>query len=304
MGSPINTGEMARALKPGVNSWFGLAYAQYPEEWSQIFDMYQSSMYFEEDVNMYGFGLAAVKPEGTAITYDTSAQSFIKRYTHAVYALGYIITREAIEDNLYMKLAQQRTNALAMSMKQTKENVCANVLNRGFSGSYTGADGLALFSASHLLSKGGTFSNTIATAADLSEASLEQALIDIGGFVNDAGMKISCTGQKLIIPRQLQYEAKRILGSDLQNDSANNALNALKSCGMLPGGVVMNHYLSDSDAWFIKTDCPDGLKLFQRRALEVENDTEFDTENMKFKSSERYSVGWTDPRGCYGSAGA
>lgn len=302
MGSPINTGEMARALKPGVNSWFGLAYTQYPEEWSEIFDQYQSAMYFEEDVNMYGFGLASVKPEGTAIQYDTSAQSFIQRYTHAVYALGYIITREAIEDNLYMKLAQQRTNAMAMSMKQTKENVCSNVLNRGFSSGYTGADGLSLFNSAHKLTKGGTFSNVIATAADLSEASLEQALIDIAGFVNDAGLKISCNGTKLIIPRQLRYEAKRILGSDLQNDSANNAINAMKSMGALP--VIMNHYLTDSDAWFVKTDCPDGLKLFQRRALEVENDTEFDTENMKFKSSERYSVGWTDPRGCYGSQGA
>ena len=300
----INTGALAKALRPGVNAWFGLAYDQFPEEYVQIFDKVMSEMNFEEDVNVHGFGLGAVKPEGQALQYDTLQQGWTQRYVHITYALGYIITREMIEDNLYMKLAQQRTEALAMSMKQTKENVAANVLNRGFSNSYLGADGLCLFSTAHLMSRGGTYSNKLAVDADLSEAAIEQALIDIAGFTNDAGLRISAMGQKLIIPRQLQFEATRILKSDLQNDSANHAINAMRAMGVLPQGVVMNHYLTDTNAWFIKTNVNDGLKYFQRRDLGVENDTEFDTENMKFKASERYSFGWTDPRGIYGSAGS
>lgn len=299
----INTGSLARALKPGVNAWFGLAYNEFPEQWSQIFDKYQSEMNFEEDTNVNGFRLASVKPEGNAISYDSMQQGWTSRYQHVTYALGYIITREAIEDNLYMKLAQQRTNAMAMSMRQTKENVAANVLNRAFNGSYLGADGLSLCSASHLKSKGGTTSNVPSVAADLSESSLEQALIDIGGYENDAGLRIDAKGMKLIIPRQLQFEAERILKSSLQNDSANNALNALRNMSCLPGGVVMNNYLSSASAWFIKTNVPEGLKLFQRRALEVQDDSDFDTENLKFKSSERYSVGWSDFRGIYGVNG-
>lgn len=301
---PINTGALSKALKPGVNEFFGLAYDQFPEEYSKIFDVQLSSMNFEEDVNVNGFGLGMIKPEGSVIAYDSMQQGWIQRYQHVVYALGYVVTREAIEDNQYMKLVKQRTEALAMSMKQTKENVAANILNRAFNSSYLGADGLEMISSAHLLSKGGTWSNIIATAADLSEASLEQALIDIGGYQNDAGLKISAMGQSLIIPRQLQFEAERILKSSLKYDTAENAINAMKSIGVLPGGVIMNHYLTDSDAWFIKTNVPEGLKFFQRRALEVENDTDFDSENMKFKSTERYSVGWTDPRGIYGSAGA
>ena len=300
----INTGALARALKPGVDAWFGLAYNEFPEEWSQIFDKYSSDMNFEEDVNVYGFKLGVVKPEGAAINYDAMQQGWVQRYTHIVYGLGYIITKEAIEDNLYMKLAQQRTNALAMSMRQTKENVAANVLNNAFAASgYNGADGVSLCNSAHLLSKGGTISNMPAAAADLSEASIEQGLVDIHGFVNDAGLKVSAVAKKLIVPRQLLFEAQRIMKSDLQNDSANNALNAMKSLGVLSEGVVMNHYLSSATAWFIKTNVPDGLKLFQRRDLEVQNDTEFDTENMKFKATERYSVGWSDFRAIYGSNG-
>ena len=300
----INTGALARALKPGVDAWFGLAYDEFPEEWSQIFDKYSSDVNFEEDVNVYGFKLGVVKPEGSVLNYDAMQQGWVQRYTHITYGLGYIITREAIEDNLYMKLAQQRTNALAMSMRQTKENVAANVLNNAFAASgYNGADGVSLCNSAHLLSKGGTMSNVPSSAADLSEASVEQALIDIGGYVNDAGLKISAVGQKLILPRQLQFEGERIMKSTLQNDSANNALNAMKNIGVLPGGNVMNHYLSSATAWFIKTNVPDGLKLFQRREIDLQNDTEFDTENMKFKATERYSVGWSDFRAIYGSNG-
>jgi len=299
----INTGALSRALKPGVDLWFGLAYNELPEEWRQIFDVSMSEMNFEEDVNVNGFGLANVKPEGQTLQYDVMQQGWIQRYTHITYALGYVITREAIDDNLYMKLAQQRTNALAMSMRQTKENVCANILNRAFNSSYTYADGVSLCNSSNLLSKGGTYSNQLATAADLSEAALEQALIDISGFVNDAGLRISAMGNKLIIPRQLKFEAERILKSTLQNDRANNALNAMNSLGSLPGGISMNHYLSSATAWFIKTNVPEGLKFFQRRALEVDSDNEFDTENLKYKATERYSVGATDKRGIYGTAG-
>jgi len=300
----INTGALAKALRPGVNTWFGNMYNRFPEEFSAIFDKEMSAMNFEEDVNVHGFGLGVVKPEGTAITYDSMQQGFIKRYIHIVYGLGFIITREAIEDNLYMKLAKSNTEALAHSMKQVKETVAANVLNRAFSSSYTGADGLELCSTSHLLSKGGTFQNKLSTAADLSEASLEQALMDIGGFVDDAELKMSARGMKLIIPRQLEFEAQRILKSDLQPGSANNDINVLMSGRYLPGGFAVNHYLTDSDAWFVKTDVPNGLRHFERRAMQIDNDTEFDSDNMKFKATERYSFGWTDPRGIFGSPGA
>ncbi len=300
----INTGALAKALRPGVDTWFGNMYNRFAPEYSEIFDMDKSNMNFEEDVNVHGFGLGVVKPEGEAVSYDTMQQGFLKRYVHIVYALGFIITREAIEDNLYMKLAKSNSEALAESMRQVKETVAANVLNRAFNSSYVGADGLELCSTAHLLSKGGTFSNELATAADLSEASLEQALIDIAGFVDDASLKMQARGRKLIVPRQLEFEAQRILQSEYQNDTANNAVNVLMKGRYLPEGMCINHYLTDEDAWFIKTDVPHGMRHFERRALMIDNDTEFDTDNMKFKASERYSFGWTDPRGIFGSPGA
>lgn len=300
----ISTGSVAKALWPGVNAFFGLAYNEHPLEYTEIFDTEKSEMNFEEDVNVYGLGLATVKDEGANVAYDTMAQGFLKRYVHVTYGLGFIITREAVEDNQYLKLAKQRTEALAFSMRQTKENVGANVLNRAFNNSYTGADGLELCSTAHLLAKGGTFKNELTTAADLSEASLEQACIDIMDMVNDAGLNISIMPRKLIIPTALCFEAERILKSNLQNDTANNAINALRSKGILPDGVAINHYLTDSDAFFIKTNALDGLKHFERRALEIENDTDFDSENIKFKATERYVMSWTDPRGIFGSPGA
>ena len=300
----ISTGSIAKALWPGVNKFFGLAYDEHPLECTEIFDVEKSSKNFEEDVNVYGTSLAPIKLEGENISYDEMAQGFLKRYVHVTYGLGFILTREAIEDNLYMELAQARSKQLAFSMRQTKENVCANVLNRAFSNSYTGADGLELCSTVHLLSKGGTFRNELATAADLSEASLEQACIDIMDMVNDAGLKINLMPRKLIIPTALAFEAERILKSSLQNDTANNAVNALRSKGMMPDGIAVNHYLTDSDAFFIKTNAPDGLKLFERRGVGIDNDTDFDSENVKFKATERFSVGWTDPRGIFGSPGA
>lgn len=300
----IMTGSFGKSLLPGVQAWFGDSYAEFPTEYTEIFKTMASGRNFEEHVGMYGLGLAAIRPEGSPTTYDTMAQTFVKRYTHDEYSLSFKISRNAIEDGLYMELAQARARALGFSMRQTKEVVGANVLNRAFNTSYTGADGLCMINSAHLLGKGGTFSNTLTTAADLSEIALEQALIDIAGFLNDAGLKANIQGRKLVIPKELTYEARRILGSDLQYDTANNSINAIKSLGMLPEGVAVNHYLTDSDAWFILTNCPDGLMLMERRALEIVQDTEFDTDNVAFKATERYCFGWTDPRGIYGSPGA
>lgn len=301
----ISTGSIAKALWPGVNKFFGLSYAEHPLEYTEIFEMGRSDKNFEEDVNHYGLGLATVKPEGEKISYDEMAQGPVARYVHVVMAQGFVISREAVEDNLYMELAVKRSKELARSMRVTKEIIAANVLNRAFTSGYVGADGVTLINASHVNSRdASTYSNTLSTgAADLSEASLEQALIDIGGMGDDAGKPIMVQPRKLIIPRHLQFEAERILGSTLQGNTANNAVNALRSKGALPSGYVVNHYLTDPDAFFILTDVPDGLKGFQRRALAIENDTDFDSENMKFKATERYSFGWSDPRGIFGSPG-
>ncbi len=300
----INTGSIAKALLPGVMNFYGLGYDQLAEEYSQIFDTQTSMKNFEEDVNVYGFGLASVKPESMDLAYDTMQQGFVKRYVHAVYALGYTISKEAVDDNQYPDLVVKRSKSMGNSMRQTKENVCALILARAFSNTYTGADGIELCSTAHLMSKGGTFSNKLAVDADLSEASLEQALIQIRGYTDDAGLRISAKGMKLIIPIQLEYEAQRILKSDLKYDTAENALNAMKSLGKLPGGIVVNTYLSDANAWFIKTSVPDGLKFLQRSPLEISNDTDFNSKNMRFSAMERYCAGWTDPRGVFGSAGS
>lgn len=302
--SIINTGAFSKALWPGVNKWYGAAYDEHALQYKEIFKTETSDKNFEEDVNHYGTGLAVVKPEGEDITYDSMGQGFKQQYVHKTYALGFVVTRESIEDNQYMELAKSQSEALGLSMRQTKENVAANVLNRAFNSSYTGADGLELCSTAHLLSKGGTFRNELATAADLSEASLEQMCIDIMDMRNDANLRINVMPQKLVIPTALCFEAERILKSTLQNDTANNALNALKSKGVLPGGVVVNNYLTDSDAFFIITNCPNGLRHFQRRAMELTDDTDFGSENVKFKATERYSFGFTDPRGVFGSPGA
>ncbi len=300
----ISTGSLAKALWPGVNAWYGLAYDEHPLEFTDIYRSVRSEKNFEEDVNVYGTSLAAVKDEGANIAYDEMAQGFLQRYVNVTYALGFIISREAVEDNQYMQLAEQRARALAFSMRQTKENVGANILNRAFDANFTFADGKELCAEDHVLSKGGAFANELATAADLSEAALEQAAIDIMNMVNDAGLKINIMPRKLIVPPQLCFEAERILKSNLQNDSANNALNALKAKGVLPEGYAVNHYLTDNDAWFIMTNAPDGLKHFQRRDMAIDNDTDFDSENVKFKASERYAFGATDPRGIFGSPGA
>lgn len=301
--SIINSGSFAKALWPGVNAWYGKSYSEYQTEYDKLFDKYTSSKAFEEDVGISSFGLAVQKAEGSPISYDSERQGFITRYQHVVYALGFVITREMMEDDQYDVVGQRKAKGLAFSMRQTKEIIAANVYNRYATAGYVGGDGVTLLSASHPTIAGGTFSNQMATAADLSEAALEQAVIDIAGFTNDRGLLIAVKPKSLIIPRQLIFEAKRILGSDGRVGTDNNDLNAIKTMGLIPE-VVVNHFLTDTDAWFVRTNVPDGMKYFERRADEFDMDNDWDTENAKFKASARYSFGWTDPRAIYGSAGA
>jgi len=299
----ISTGSFSKDLWPGVNSWYGMKYAEYPVEHLDIFDKYTSDKAFEEDVGAAMFGLAPVKTEGGAISYDTAEQAFIDRYTHVTYGLGFIITREMHDDGISATVALRRAGALAFSIRQTAETVAANILNRAFNSSYTYGDGLELCSTAHVNQSGGTWRNELATAADLSEASLEQACIDIAGFTNDRGLKIAVRPMKLIIPKELMFEASRILESQLRPGTADNDINALKKMGMIPE-IVVNHYLTDTDAFFIKTDCPDGMKYFERRAPAFATENDFDTENARFKATFRASWGCTDKRSIFGCPGA
>ena len=301
--SVITSSSFAKLLWPGLNSIYGKEYADYPVEWDKLFEKNSSDRAYEEDVGLSSFGLASVKNEGAPITYDTERQGFTTRYNHVVYALGFIITREIYEDDQYGKVGAQKAKALARSMRQTKEIVGANVYNRAFDSNYVGGDGVELISSSHKNVAGGTWSNKIATASDLSEAALEQAVIDIAGFRDDRGLLIAAKPEKLIIPYQLQFEAARILGSDGRVGTDLNDPNVLKQKGIF-GNVVTNHYLTDPDAWFIATNVKDGLKYFERRGDQFEMDNDFDTENAKYKATARYSFGWSDPRAIYGSAGA
>jgi hypothetical protein len=301
--SVINSSSFAKALWPGINAWYGKAYDEYPVEYTDLFDTYTSRKQFEEDVGISSFGLAVKKGEGAAITYDSERQGFITRYNHTVFGLGFIITREIYEDDQYDVVGQRKAQGLAFSMRQTKEINGANVYNRAFDSNYTGGDAVQMIASSHPNFAGGTWSNIIATAADLSEASLEQACIDIAGFTNDRGLLIKVLPKSLIIPRQLAFEAQRILKTDGRVGTDNNDLNALKAMGLIPK-IIVNHYLTDQDAWFIRTDVQHGLKYFERRGDEFGMDEDFDTENAKYKASARYSFGWTDPRAIYGSQGA
>ena len=301
--SVINSSNFAKALWPGVNAWWGKSYNEYPVEWDKLFDKYSSRKAFEEDVGVSSFGLASIKAEGAPITYDSERQSFITRYTHIVYASGFIITREIYEDDQYDVVGQRKAQGLAFSMRQTKEVIGANVYNRAFNASYTGGDGVTLINSAHPNWAGGTWSNVLATASDLSEAALEQACIDIAGFTNDRGLTIAVRPESLIIPRQYLFEAQRILKTEGRVGTDNNDLNALKTLGSIPK-IITNHYLTDTDAWFIRTDVKDGMKYFERRGDEFGMDEDFDTENAKYKATMRFSFGWTDPRAVYGSAGA
>jgi hypothetical protein len=278
-------------------------YDQFPTEYPDIFDMKSSDMAYEEDVETTGFGLARVKAEGAAVEYDTHSQGFTKRYTHVAYALGYIVTREELDDNQYKSRSFKRGKALSFSFRTTKEIVGANVLNRGFTSAYAGGDGKELFATDHP-TLAGNQSNELAIPADLSEAALEDLIIQIMQAKNSRGLQIAIRPRCLIVPPALSFTAERILKSTLQNDTADNAINAVRSMGVMPEGAKVNHYLSSDSAWFIKTNAPDGLMGFQRKAFEFTQDNDFDTMNAKAKGYERYTFGWTDFRGAYGSAGA
>ena len=301
--SVITSSSFAKALWPGVNAWWGKAYSEYPVEYTKLFDTYKSTRQFEEDVGVTSFGLANTKGEGSPISYDTERQSFITRYNHTVYALGFVITREIMEDDQYDVVGQRKAQGLAFSMRQTKEIIAANVYNRAFNSSFVGGDGVSLLNTAHPNFAGGTWSNRLATDADLSEAALEQAMIDIAGFTNDRGLLIAVRPTSLVIARQNIFEAKRLTAPDGRPGTDTNDVNALKALGFVPNTVV-NHFLTDSDAWFIRTDVPHGMKYFERRGDQFEMDNDFDTENAKFKATARYSFGWTDARALYGSPGA
>lgn len=299
MAGVIGTGNHPKALWPGMHAFFGASYNEHPEEYREIFKVEKSSKNYEEDTALTGFGLAPMKGEGAAISYDSETQGFTKRYTHAVFGLGYVVTEEELEDNQYEIVSKRRIKRLAFSMRQTKEIVSANVLNRATTSGYTGGDGVVLLSTAHT-STNGNWSNKLATPADLSEAALEDMCIQIGQATNDRGLNIALRPKKLVISINNMFEAKRILKSELQSGNANNDINALR--GMFD--FTVNHYLTDPDAWFLLTDAPNGLTMFERRALSFVQDNDFDTANAKAKATMRFSVGWTDPRGVYGSEGA
>ena len=310
MSGVITTSSFAKSLWPGVNAWYGEAYSEYPVEWDKLFEKNSSRRAFEEDVGYSGLGLAVVKDQGAPVTYDTAKQGFTSRYNHVTYGLGFIVTREAYDDDLYDVVAKQKARGLAFSMRQTKEIIAANIYNRAFTAGYVGGDSATLIasaggggSASAPNIAGGTYTNGVAVATDLSEAALEQACIDIADFKNDRGLKIAVRPRKLVIPKELMFEASRILKTEGRVGTDNNDLNAIKTMGMIPD-VAVNHYFTDTDAWFILTDVKDGLKYFERRADEFGMDEDFDTENAKYKATARYSFGWTDRRGIYGSPGA
>jgi hypothetical protein len=300
----ITRSQLLKELEPGLNALFGLEYDRYDNEHKEIFDEESSERAFEEEVMLYGFEQAPVKGEGAAIAYDNAGEAFTARYTHETIALAFAITEEAVEDNLYDKLSARYTRALARSMSNTKQVKAASVLNNAFSSSYAGGDGVSLVNSAHPTAMGGNWSNTLATQADLNETSLEQALIDISLFIDERGLKIAQRGIKLIVPPQLQFTSERLLKSEQRTGTADNDINAIRSGSYLPGGFTVNHFLTDPDAWFVKTDAPNGLKHFIRSPLKTALEGDFDTGNVRYKARERYSFGWSDPRGIYGSQGA
>jgi len=299
----ISRSQLVKELEPGLNALFGLEYKNYANEHSQIFDTENSDRAFEEEVMLSGFGNAGVKPEGQSVNYDAATETFTARYTHETLALAFSITEEAIEDNLYDRLASRYTKALARSMANAKQVKAANVLNRGFNSSYTGGDGLELFSTAHVIVSG-TEQNELSTAADLNETSLEQAMIDIAALTDERGLKIAAQGRKMIVPAALQFTAERLLKSVGRTGTADNDISAVVSMNVIPQGYVVNHYLTDTDAWFIKTDVPNGLKHFVRAPIKTAMEGDFETGNVRYKARERYSFGWSDWRGVFGSPGA
>jgi hypothetical protein len=300
----MNRAAIKKQLQEGLNAVFGLEYAQHADLWKDIFtSSKESRKAYVEDVLMSGFGAAPVKQEGAGVTYDEASEGYVSRYVFETIALAFALTEEAGEDDLYGDLGSQMSKALARSMKYTKNVKGANILNNGFT-SGTGGDGVYLFSASHPLQGGGTYSNLLSTSADLSETSLEDMLIQIGDAVDDRSLPIQLTAKKLIIPTELQFTAQRLLKSEGRVGTADNDINALKSMNLIGGGFSQNVYLTDPDAWFISTDAPDGLKYIERVALKKALEGDFETSNMRYKTRERYVFGWSNARGCFGTAGA
>ena len=299
----ISRAQLVKELEPGLNALFGLEYKRYENEAGQIFDNESSDRAFEEEVMLSGFGTADTKPEGQGVSYDDAQETYTARYTMETIALAFALTEEAIEDNLYDRISSRYTKALARSMATSKQVKGANVLNNAISGAHLGGDGVSLISNSHPTLNGNQ-SNRPITYADLSETSLEQALIDIAGYQDERGLKIAAQGMKMIIPKELQFTAERLMKSQGRVGTADNDINAIKVMGMIPQGYTVNHYLTDVDAWFIKTDVPNGMKHFTRAPLKTAMEGDFDTGNVRYKARERYSFGWSDWRGVYGNMGA
>ena len=303
----ISRAQLAKELEPGLNALFGMEYARYENEHAEIFETESSDRAFEEEALIVGFGNAEVKTEGQGVNYDQASEGFTARYTHETVALAFSLTEEAVEDNLYDRLGARYTKALARSMAHSKQVKAANVLNNAFSSSFTGGDGVSLINTSHPLAGGGTAANRATTMADLNETSLEDALIDISTFTDDRGLTISVQATKLVVPPQLTFVADRILNSPGRSGTADNDINAIRNTGVLPGGYTVNHYLSDPDTFFLLTtvtESGEGLKGFQRTAMETSMEPDFTTGNLRYKARERYSFGFSDWRGIYGSQGA
>jgi len=301
----ISRNQLVKELEPGLNALFGLEYKQYENQSSEIYTTESSDRAFEEEVMLSGFASAQVKPEGSGVTYDNAQETFTARYTNETIALAFAITEEAIEDNLYDRLASRYTKALARSMAQTKQVKAASPLNNGLptTDNYDSGDGVSLFNTSHT-TIAGSFQNTLTTQADLNETSLEQALIDIAALTDERGLKIAAKAVKMIIPSALQFTAERLMKSAGRVGTADNDINAVKSLGMVPQGYRVNNYLTDTDSWYITTDVPNGMKHFERTPLSTKMEGDFDTGNVRYKARERYVFGVSDPRGIYGVEGA
>jgi hypothetical protein len=300
----ISRAQLLKELLPGLNALFGLEYKRYPEEHKEIFDTETSERSFEEETKLSGFGAAPVKNEGQALSYDNAQEAWTARYNHETIAMGFSVTEEAMEDNLYDSLSSRYTKALARAMAYTKQVKAANILNNGFNSAFTYGDGQALFSTAHPLVSGGTNSNTPATAADLNETSLESAVIQIAAWTDERGLLIAAKPVKLVIPPALMFVATRLLETELRVGTTDNDVNALKNNGSIPGGYTVNHFLTDTNGWFLTTDVPNGLKHFVRVPLATSHDGDFDTGNIRYKARERYSFGVSDPLGIFGSPGS
>ena len=297
----ISRSQLVKELEPGLNALFGLEYNRYENEHAEVFTAESSDRAFEEEVMLSGFGSAPVKSEGAGVTFDQATESFTARYTHETIAMAFAITEEAIEDNLYDRLAARYTRALARSMSNTKQVKAANVLNQAQFTAVTGGDGVPLISNAHPLATGGTFANVLSVAADLNETSLEQSLIDIAGFVDERGLRIATQGRKMIIPKELQFTAERLMKSPQRTSTADNDINAIVSMGMVPEGYSVNNFLTDTDSFFLMTDVPNGMKHFVRSPIKTAIEGDFDTGNVRFKARERYSFGFSDPRAIFGN---